>query len=655
MNQLISLTKNKNFTLKLILLLLLVVLPWAINNSSDDLKAQEITDDLSFYQINTCEFSLMEILIKNPKVAYQKHFKIRPNHYSSYQCFGTVTGIDRIGNTFFIAVGTNALIGIILKSLALLLCFSLIKTHESHINFLSRKYNSILLLSSIILTYGIYAEKRFYSKNLYFLNLEQLSSYLILFAFIFFVTFICLEFVNNRFKNIINFFPFMFLFVAVIGGLNLHIYTFIFTIIGVYSLFEKQKNIYIYLSLLFIGPFFWIFNSNKYNYTLDLDKIVGFSSSSMDIHSTTYWSIIFFLTFNGLHTLIKKNLQNINLEQIKNNFLITSFLVVVFGLLGANATLFNFLNFYYLGQNKTGMNTLNVVDGNAWRGFFPSAETIGEFYGLAVLLFVFFFLKNKNSINKLEILFVGVTLFGLIKSNNASAFALLAIFSLIYYVSRNNRYQKQIILSSGIISVLFIIYLALQGSIYSLEFTNSKIVQDALYYKNDYQQSSFLTHIQGENSGISKIIIGLISTVSFYINRSILWGLFFARYNPSIYEFLLGTGPLNLSKHYSEIGVSNYDVARNDIKNFALETFLLPHSSLLNILLYFGFIGVLVISFYIFRIIIKRKSVDKFVFYPLMYLVINFIKGDSILYLPSFVLILFFLFVANFSVDKAKD
>ena len=447
----------------------------------------------------------------------------------------------------------------------------------------------------------------------------------------------------------------MFLFVAVIGGLNLHIYTFIFTIFGVYSLFEKQKNIYIYLSLLFLGPLFWISNSNKYNYTLDLDKIVGFSSSAMDLHSTTYWTIVFFLTFNGLHTLIKKNLQNINLEIIKNNFLITSFLVVVFGLLGANATLFNFLNFYYFGQNKTGMNTSNVVDGNAWRGFFPSAETIGEFYGLSILLFVFFFLKNKNSITKLEILFVGVALFGLIKSNNASAFILLTILSLIYYVSKNNHYQKQIILSSGVISVLFIIYLTFQGSIYSLEFTNSKIVQDALYYKNDYQQSSFLTHIQGENSEISKIIIGLISTVSFYVNRSILWGLFFARYNPSVYEFLFGTGPLNLSKHYSEIGVSNYDAVRNDTKNFALETFLLPHSSLLNMLLYFGLIGVLIISIYIFRIIIKRKNIDKFIFYPLMYLVINFIKGDSILYLPSFVLILFFLMVANFSVDKAKD
>ena len=135
--------------------------------------------------------------------------------------------------------------------------------------------------------------KRFYSKSLYFLNLEQLSSYIILFAFIFFVTFLCLEFINNRFENIINFFIYVFVY-SRNWRLNLHIYTFIFTIIGVYSLFEKQKNMYIYLSLLFIGPFFWISNSNKYNYTLDLDKIVGFSSSSMDIHSTTYWSIIFF-------------------------------------------------------------------------------------------------------------------------------------------------------------------------------------------------------------------------------------------------------------------------------------------------------------------------------------------------------------------------
>ena len=61
MNQLFSLTKNKNFTPKLILILLLLILPWMVNNSSDELKAQEITDDLSFYQIN---LSFLRYLIK---------------------------------------------------------------------------------------------------------------------------------------------------------------------------------------------------------------------------------------------------------------------------------------------------------------------------------------------------------------------------------------------------------------------------------------------------------------------------------------------------------------------------------------------------------------------------------------------------------------
>ena len=655
MNGLITLTKKKNFLLKLILLLLFLVLPWTINNSSDELNAQEITDDLSFYQINTCEFSLMEIIIENPKITYQKHFKLRPNNYSSYRCFGKITGIDRIGNTFFISIGTNTLIAMILKSLTLLLCFSLIKTNDAHIRFLSKKYNSTLVLSSLILTYGVYAEKRFYAKSLYFMDLEQPNTYFIIYAFMFFVTFLCLEFINNRYKNIVNFFPFMFLFIAVIGGMNLHIYTFFLVIFGVLSLFEKRKNLFIYIYLSFLGPLFWIINANKYDFTIYLDKIVGFSSSSMNLHSTIYWSIVFFLAVNGLYNFIKNNIDNINFELLKNNFLITSFLIVFLGLLGANATLFNFLNFYYFGQNKTGMSTLNVADGNAWRGFFPSAETIGEFYGLSLLLFLLVFLKNRNGTNKFELLLLGVTFFGLIKSNNASAFIAFVIFSLGYFMSINKKYRKQVIMSSGVVIVLFFTYLVFRGSIYSLDFTNSKIVQDVLYYKTDYQQSSFLTHIQGENSQISKLIIGIVSTVSFYINRSILWGLFFTRYNPTSYEFLFGTGPLSLSKHYSEIGVSNYDAVRNDTKNFALETFLLPHSSLLNILLYFGLLGVLIIGIYIFRVISKRNSIDSFIFYPLMYLLINYIKSDSILYLPSFVLIFFFLTAANQSINKAKD
>ena len=57
----------------------------------------------------------------------------------------------------------------------------------------------------------------------------------------------------------------------------------------------------------------------------------------------------------------------------------------------------------------------------------------------------------------------GGTLFGLIKSNNASAFILLAIFSLIYYVSRNKQYKKKIILSSGVVSVFSVTMVTTHG------------------------------------------------------------------------------------------------------------------------------------------------------------------------------------------------
>ena len=35
-------------------------------------------------------------------------------------------------------------------------------------------------------------------------------------------------------------------------------------------------------------------------------------------------------------------------------------------------------------------------------------------------------------------------------------------------------------------------------------------------------------------------IVGFISIVSLFINRSEMWGIFIAKYNPNIFEFLLG-------------------------------------------------------------------------------------------------------------------
>ena len=655
MNNLFEIIKEKKLVLKIVLLLLVTIIPWSLNNSSNEITPMQVTDDLSFYEINTCEFSLAEILIKNPNISYQKHYKLRPNNYSSVRCFGKITGIDRIGNTFYLSVGTNSLVGLILKFIPLVLIISLIKKHKPIYKFLGREYINTLFISTSFLTYGVYAEKRFYSKNLYFLNLEEAKSYFVIFLFLFFGVFCCLELINKRYHYLINFFPFLFVFIGVLGGFNLHIYTFFLVILGIISLVNNERNKFIYFYALIIGPLFWILNSQKYDYYLDLDKIVGFSSSQLDLHSAIYWSMLFFLLLNGLYIFVKRNIKNLDYKLIKNNLMISSSLVVIFGLLGASATLINYLNFFYFGQNKVGMPTLDVADGNAWRGFFPSAETIGEFYGLTILFFFIYSLEAKTKINKIELFIIAFPLFGLVKSNNISAVIGSLLIFAIYYLSKKKIEKSKIITYSLLLVTSVFIFLFINDFFYSLSFTNYKIVDEALFYSNEYQLSTSLDYIQNSSSILTTLAVSLLSTISFYINRSILWGIFFTRYNPTSLEFFLGTGPLNLSKHYSEIQVNNYDrtSAQNYIKN--VDAFLLPHSSFLDILLYFGLLGILFGIFFTLKLISKRNRIDSLIFYPMVYLLINFIKDDSILYLPSLITIMIFGLISTIQSNTNKD
>ena len=58
--------------------------------------------------------------------------------------------------------------------------------------------------------------------------------------------------------------------------------------------------------------------------------------------------------------------------------------------------LINNLIFFYFGQNKQGSSEIESIAGNKWRGFSPSAEMIGEFYGI-ILLFTIYFVVFKIS------------------------------------------------------------------------------------------------------------------------------------------------------------------------------------------------------------------------------------------------------------------
>ena len=113
-----------------------------------------------------------------------------------------------------------------------------------------------------------------------------------------------------------------------------------------------------------------------------------------------------------------------------------------------------------------------------------------------------------------------------------------------------------------------------------------------------------------------------------------MWGIFFARFNPTINELLVGSGPLTLGQLYGEIKIDD------------LTTFLLPHSSFLSYVVYFGFIPVIYLMYKFFKLL--RENKENFMFFSTsIFIFLNVIKNDSLNYFSSFLLYFFILFVFN--------
>ena len=77
-------------------------------------------------------------------------------------------------------------------------------------------------------------------------------------------------------------------------------------------------------------------------------------------------------------------------------------------------------------------------------------------------------------------------------------------------------------------------------------------------------------------------IIALLSAVSLFINRTELWGIFIAKYSPSITDAIFGYGPHQLSNYLYDHRI------RLDVPEYKLNMLYLPHSSLLDSVLFFG-------------------------------------------------------------------
>ena len=83
------------------------------------------------------------------------------------------------------------------------------------------------------------------------------------------------------------------------------------------------------------------------------------------------------------------------------------------------------------------------------------------------------------------------------------------------------------------------------------------MIEMGIGYGNESFRSSSINYLQNldESFFLIRLIILIFGFFAFLINRSELWGIFFARYNPETLETFFGSGPFILANHYSEINI----------------------------------------------------------------------------------------------------
>ena len=659
-----------------ITLIFIALLPFSINDSSNDFEAVEINDSsIGYYQSTTCNISLANVFLKNLST---ENLYFNNNNYPGIECYGKVTGLDKVGDKFIVSIGTNSSVNLILQSVIWLLLLFIIQPVKTNKATIKSKYpivNSLIL--SFLFTFQYLSEARFYQKsNKYYSSDIVINNYYILgLLIIFFIIFLVInDLIEKRASQVINYFPFMFLFVGTYTGLNINFYILFLCFFGVQAFLKFKINnkinlVYFFFSLV------WIFNKNSTDNFFDTDKLRGFINSSNNLSSLIFWILVFGLMINGLYYLFK--FSEIDLEKIKFSLIISSSSIVILGLLGAKFPLFNFFNYIIFGQNKRGMKNLESIAGNTWRGFSSSAESVGEFFALVILFYLIMKIRYKLVTKRYDIPLLILALYGLYKSNNFAAILSLLIISFLFGLNEFNLTKKTkkviyiliiiifIIFSIYIVNELSYVYLSTELlyeiSLHSEFFQNSDNYANFLQVQDHFEandigtmlilegnkdraSSSFLFLVSIFNQKINLPFIpnfvAILSAIAILINRTEMWGIFFAKYSPSFIEAIFGYGPLQISDYLYKHKV------RLDVPPEKLQSLFLPHSSFFDLLIFYGFLSFGLLMYVFYKFFKNRKKGFSIFQYLSLFLLLNYIKSDSILYISSFFTIIFVIYQA---------
>ena len=641
-------------------------LAFGLDSKDNIYPAVEINDSsIGYYQSTTCHISLLNVLKENFNNKLNLNFN--NNNYPEINCFGRVTGLDKVNDQYVVSIGTNSLLTLLLQSIIWILLLLLI---SKELNFGQVNLKLVSLLS-IFFTFQQLSEGRYYSRiNSYFDNSVNIKNYYLLSIFlIFYLSFMMLSmYLEKNKEEILNYFPFIFLIIGSFNGFNLGFFSMIFAYLGLRAMFMNEINLK-FTVIYFLFFIFWLLSTRENNTFFDGDKLNSFINTSNSTSSLIYWGILFYLIIVGLYYLV--NNSSIEYKKIAQSFLLSSNLVVIFGLLGAQFPLVNFLNLIFFGQNKKGINSLSSIDGNTWRGFSASAESIGEFYGFLILFIFLGVIKNKLNFDKKLILLLILPTFGLYKTNNFAVILSLIFLIVILLVNlyiKKNKIKKMILILLPILFLTFSFFITLhlgleyvsthllyEASLHSnlfnylsseaksIEITryfNAGQIDSLLTVENNYTASStllFLSDIYHSNLFNIRFIPNLVTLISFIaliINRSEMWGIFIAKYDPNIFEALFGNGPMQLNNYLYKLKITL------DVPESKINSLYLPHSSFLDIIVFFGLIGFLI--FLVWNLYIFSLKTNNFEYKLLLiFIILNFAKSDSFLYLNS-ILLLFF-------------
>lgn len=636
-----NLIGDKKTIIKISLLILFFILPFSNSDYSDNVTPQKITSDLAFYEINTCSISLVEFIVHNFNVAYQDHYKIRFNDYSSMRCFGTITGIDQIGHVFYISIGTNVFINLFLQTFFWLLIISFIKRKKEY----EISYRLLLasVISSFLFCFGIYSESRFYEKKLFEVDLSIFTSYFDIFVYLFFLNFLILVVIDSRKKKIIQYVPFVFIIMGLYSGLNFYIFSLFFSTYGVLKIIENKKYLkrFNYSNLILL---IWCWLSIGKDYYLEPDKIRGLSNTSFNSNSLIFWTYFLVLFVIGVYEFSIEKRDYFSFKNINLKFLTSSVLIIIFGYLSSSNPIFNFYSYYFFGLSKYGTENQNLFGVDiwntkiAWRGIFPSAETIGEFFAVVILIYLINFIDKKKI--KPHIFLIIFPALGLLASNNKAAFIslLFCIYLKINISFSIKKLYKAIFYF--LVSGILIFFIGVENIGYSLQFTSKNFLNIGNDYILNEESASLIFLNNLDTSSIASIVMLVVGQVAFFVNRSELWGLFLTRYNPEYLNVFVGSGVFSLAKQYGEIDISKYKYATNIEMGF-----LLPHSSILLIILFTGFIGLFLFLYFTTTQLINLRKHQYDAYLVILFLTINIFKSDSLIYMPWLLMYLIFNFV----------